>query len=152
MPRKGGRMTAQEHRFVETFAATGDKTYSGHKAGYAFPNQQANNALARPAVQAEVARVQQEKLFSTILPLAVKVHEEILNDKKAPAGARMMAVKLAYDRTLGTDEAGRAKDPHEMTPDELNDAIERLKRMAADRAKPVLEMQANDEAKGSIFE
>lgn len=143
MPRRNGRKTPNERVFAEVYAVTGDREYAGAKAGYAVPASGASQALQRPAVQAEIARIQQEKLFSTVLPLAVQVHTQILLDPKAPAGARVQAVKLAYDRTLGLSEAMGGKEAHEMTAEEIAKAIEQLQRVAADRAKPVIEGEAS---------
>lgn len=148
MPRKDGKLTAGERAISQTYAMTGDKAYTAVKAGLSVRAGTVDKALQRPAVQAEIARVQQERLFNVILPLAIGVHEQILQDPKAPAGARIQAVKLAYDRTLGRDDAFKGKDPHEMTPDELAKAIDELKRAAADKAKPVLDLEANDDEPG----
>lgn len=151
MPTKAGKMTRHEQIFAERFATTGDRRYAAQAAGYAHPDQRAAAAIARPAVIAEIAKIQQEKLFNELLPLAVKVHAEILADPKAPAGARIQAVKLAYDRTLGSQEGGQAKEPHEMTADEIAKTIDELERVAASRAKPIDSAQEvrND---ASIFE
>jgi hypothetical protein len=148
MPRKGGKLTAGERSIAQSYAVTGDKAFAAVKAGLSVRAGTVDKALQRPAVQAEIARIQQEKLFNDVLPLAVAVHEAILRDPKAPAGARVQAVKLAYDRTLGRDEAFKGKDPHEMTPDELAKAIDELKRAAADKARPVLELEVVDDEPG----
>lgn len=156
MPIKGGKMTPQEKAFAASYAETGNSRYAATKAGYSSPDQRASQALQRPAVQAEIARRQQELLFSQVLPLAVQVHLKILADEKAPAGARVQAVKLAYDRTLGLNEAMGGKEAHEMTAEEIAKAIEQLQRVAAERARPVMDLQAEamDEpgTEGSIFE
>lgn len=141
-------MTPQERAFAGAMAATGEPQLAAHKAGYRGSGS-ASLALQRPAVQAEIARLQTERLFNEVLPLAVKVHLQILEDPKTPAGARVQAVKLAYDRTLGTDSAGGGKDPHEMSPDELAKAIAEAKLRAAalehakaDRARPIVDLEA----------
>lgn len=156
MPRKGERWTPQERIFVNNMAMTGDKTYAATRAGYKHPDVKGHAVMARPAIQAEVAKIQQEKLFNEVLPLAVKVHTEILMDPKAPAGARVQAVKLAYDRTLGLSEAMGGKEAHEMTAEEIAKAIDELKRLAADKAKPVIEGELStideEERSSSIFE
>jgi hypothetical protein len=61
-----------------------------------------------------------------------------------------MRATSAHDRTLG--EAGaRSKEPHEMTPEELAEAIATLSRIASERATPVIEIGAEvDDA--SIFD
>lgn len=142
MPNKAGRATPQERVFVERFAATGDKAYAAEKAGYAHPLIAAHKALARPGNQSEIARLQLERLFSVILPLAIEQHESALRDPGTPAGAKAQLIKLAYDRTLGADDKAAEKEPHEMTAEEIDARIAKLRQAAADRAKPVLELEA----------
>ncbi len=60
-----------------------------------------------------------------------------MTDEKAPAGARVQASKVVLDRTLGQQDDGERKEPHEMTPAEIADAIGKLEAMAAERAKPI---------------
>ena len=124
---------------------TDDTAYAGMKAGY-NSHTAAWKATQRPAVQEEIRRIQVERLFQEVLPLAVKVHLAILADDKTPAGARVQAVKLAYDRTLGDPNNAESKQAHEMSPDELAKAIAdaklraaALEHVAADRAKPIIE-------------
>lgn len=146
MPDKKGRMTHQEKAFTEAYAATGQASIAGRMAGYksdASPSQ----LLQRPAIQAEIARIQTERLFNEVLPLAVKVHIDLLQNSATPAGARVQAVKLAYDRTLGTDASASDKQPHEMTADEIAKALAEarlraatLESVKADRAKPVIDV------------
>lgn len=150
MPVKSGRYTAQERVFIEHAAATGDRTYAATKAGYVQPAVKGCVVGNRPAVQAEIARIQQQRLFEECLPLAINRLVSILHSDKAPAGAQVQAARLVLDRTLGTDEAGRVKAPHEMTGDELAKAIEELKRRAADKAKPVID--AEPLPPGDLFE
>ena len=140
------RLTRREANFANHMAASGDPQVSAAQAGYAHPRHSGYEIAKRPDVQAEIRRVQMERLFSEVLPLAVNVHLAILNDDKTPAGARVQAVKLAYDRTLGDANAAENKQAHEMSPDELAKAIAdaklraaALEHVAADRAKPVIE-------------
>lgn len=144
MPYKNGRLTPMERGVAHHMALTGSAEATAVKLGASAGGVRA--AALRPAVQQEIARKHQEMLFQDILPLAVAAHKRILTDPKAPAGAVVQAVKLAYDRTLGSEEAGVGKEPHEMTPEELGEAIATLSRIAADRARPVVTLEANEEA------
>jgi hypothetical protein len=81
-------------------------------------------------------------LFEQVLPLAVQMHLALLADAKTPAGARVQAIKLAYDRTLGLAEGAEHKEPHEMSSDEIAKAIGQLEAVAFARAKPVLELES----------
>jgi len=141
MPRIGGTLTPQEQACAEAFAATGSTTEAGEAANYAHPVFAASRTLARPAVAAEVARIQLERISNEVLPLAVDVHVALLRNPRTPAGALVQAVKLAYDRALGVGAAD-GKEPHEMTADELARALNALKREQSDRAAPIIEHQA----------
>lgn len=154
MPYKNGRLTPAEKVVTKVMAETGSAAYAQRKANISQPAM--SKMLARPAVQAEIARQHNEMLFRDILPLAVAAHKRLLSDPRTPAGATVQAVKLAYDRTLGSEDGARSKEPHEMTPEELAEAIATLSRIASDRAKPVIDVEPStiddeDEPKGSIF-
>ena len=142
MPIKSGGMTPSEKKFSEVFAATGSQKFAGQEAGYKS-SAGASMAMARPAVQAEIVRVQTERLFKELLPLAVEAHIALLRDARTPAGARVKAVRRVYDRTVGGDDKGAGKEAHEMSADELANALEKLKREASDRSKPVIEHEPN---------
>lgn len=135
MPRKDGRLTGPERVVAKALAETGNQAFAAQQADIGRTG--VLKAASRPAVQAEIVRIQQELLFSELLPLAVQVHKELLLSDRTPAGAKVQAVKLAYDRTIGADGAGQAKEPHEMTPEEIAKAIAELERVAFARAKPV---------------
>lgn len=137
MPLRSGKATPNEMAFAAHYASTGDRDYAAAKAGYAHPPSGASRALARPAVQAEIARVQMERLFTEALPAAVTCLVGLIQNDKAPAGARVQAAKVVMDRTLGAQEAMGGREPHEMNGDELARAIEELTRLAAEKAVPV---------------
>lgn len=147
MPLKTGRLTPKERRVAVAMAQTGDQRVAARAAGL-FDASGVSKALQRPAVQEEIRRVQVELLFSQVLPLAVSQHLALLEDPKTPAGAKVQAIKLAYDRTLGTQEGASSKAPHEMTPNEITSALaeSRLRLAAlesakADQARPILEAE-----------
>jgi hypothetical protein len=131
-------------------AVTGDPTYSAAKAGYAHPQPRGSDAMARPQVQAEIVRLQTERLFSEILPLAVQEHKALLTNALTPAGAKVQAIKLAYDQTFGRDAAAAGKDPSEMNGDELASAIDRLYQERANRAKPVVQLEESSPKTGAF--
>lgn len=135
MPLKTGQLTQAEKTVAGVLASTGSPAYARQKAGVSAPGF--HKIINRPAVQAEIARLQTERLFSEALPAAVDCLVSIIRSDKAPAGARVQAAKVVLDRTLGSDEAAKQKDPSEMTPDELAEAIAKLEQVAASRAKVV---------------
>lgn len=130
MPRKDGRLTPQEQRLAVLQAGGVELSEAARRAGYAH-SQSAGQALARPAVAAEVSRLQQERLFNDVLPLAVDVHIAVLTSPHTPAGAKVQAVKLAYDRTLGAQDGPDRKPVEQMTAGELAAEIARLKQREA---------------------
>lgn len=138
MPDKKGRLTPQERKFIEGMVKTGDKVYSATVAGYKSPQIVGHLVAAKPAIKAEIMAAQTAILVEEGLPLAVRVHVELLQDVKTPANAKVQAVKLMYDRTLGTDNQADRREPHEMSSDELAREIDRLKREVSDRAKPAM--------------
>lgn len=152
MPIKGGRLTPHERLFTKHMAATGDKKYSGTQAGLAFPLQSADKMLKRPAVIAEIRRQQEEKLYSELLPASIKCLGEIIGDPKAPAGARVQASKVVLDRTLGANDGGNTKEPHEMTPDEIAEAIAKLEDAAAAQARPIHRNVTIEQPNADVFE
>ena len=141
MPKKGGVHTPQETLFVQAYASHGDVQQAAKDAGFAAPHASGYKALARPAIQSEIIRIQTERLSNELLPLAINAIHNLLVNKATPAGAVVQAAKLVMDRTLGADDKGNSKEPHEMTGDELARQLDRLRKEASDRAKPIIEHQ-----------
>lgn len=150
MPLKNGKLTPRERGFSAVMAATGDGAYAAAKIGARSPHARAHEMLARPAVQAEIVRLQTERLFNEILPLAVQEHKALLTNALTPAGAKVQAIKLAYDQTFGRDAAAAGKDPSEMNGDELASAIDRLYQERANRAKPVVQLEESSPKTGAF--
>lgn len=132
MPDKVGRLSPYEARIAD--ALTGDPRTMDIAARIGQSPANVSRALARPGVQAEIVRLQTERLFREGLPAAVNCLLEITGNPKAPAGARVMAAKVLLDRTLGADGRIDGKEPHEMTGEELAAAIAKLSAVASDRA------------------
>lgn len=155
MPRKNGALTPLEKAFVHYMANTNDQTYAATKAGLAHPRVAGSQLMARPAVKAAVLQEADRILRDELLPLALATHKRLLTDKAVPAGAALGATKLAYDRTLGVDEAKADKEPSEMTYDELTESIERLKREQdnrADQARDVTPEQVSNTDISGVFD
>lgn len=148
MSEKTGVLSRQERLFAKAYAESGNRKEAAEKAGYKGAAMAACRQLAKPHVLAEIARVQQERLAVVVLPLAVNCVQEILTNTKAPAGARIQAAKLVFDRTLGAQDALGGKEPHEMTGSELADAIAKLEAMAASKARPIEDATVVDDTPG----
>lgn len=138
MPLKSGALTPQEKAFIESYVVVCDAQEAAKEAGYAQPRSQGYQVLQRPHIQSEITKIQQERIANTLLPLAVNAIERLLISEKTPAGAVVQAAKLVMDRVLGESGAD-SKEPHEMTGDELANALAKLRQEAANRAKPVIE-------------
>ena len=128
-----------EKAFSNKMASSGDAVYAAEKAGYAHPRQAASKNMQNVDVQNDIRRQSLKKLNEGILPLAVDEHERLLRDKLVPAGAKATLIKLAYDRTLGANDDGSQKEPHEMTSEEIDRRLAALRAEAANRSKPVIE-------------
>jgi hypothetical protein len=136
MPRRNGELTVQEQAFVEAVATTGDPAYALKKAGYKG-DRNAAQVLKREAVQRAIIETQQLRLVNEALPAAVTCILEIIRNPKAPAAARVQAAKLTFDRVLPSHAEAGAKEPHEMTPEELAAAIDKLESIAAGKARAI---------------
>lgn len=143
MPLKDGRLTEQEKRFVQHVVETGNPSYAARQSGYKSRGAVAQT-MSRPAIQQAISEAQIVALHNEILPLAVAAHKRLLSDPKTPSGAVVQAIKLAYDRTLGTQENAGDKEPHEMNAAELANAIQNLERIKSEKARPVIEGSTND--------
>ena len=141
MPKKSGKLTPQERGFAKHYAATGDATLSAKRAGYGTPTSRGSELLARPAVVAEAQRISLARLHNEIVPLAIERHLKMLTDKATAGPALTKAIELAYKYGFNSDNAAPNKQPHEMTGEELAQAIDALKRAASDRARPIIEAE-----------
>lgn len=139
MRRRKGVLTTQERAFAGVMAVTDDPTYAAAAAGYKHPQPRGSDAMRRPAVQAEIRAQQLARLHNDLLPLAINTLETALTDGTVPWGSKMVASKIVLDRVYAPGEAGAGKDASEMSGDELQAAIDRLRREASARAKPIVE-------------
>ncbi len=147
------RLTIKERQFAKHFAATGDATYSAAKAGYAAPQQSGSNNANNEAVIAESRRINARLLATNVLQLAVTRHEALLRDPLTSGPTLVRAIDLAYKYGLKPAEGEQAKEPHEMTAEELARARDRLLGELAARSKPVLDLApAGDKPEPDVFD
>lgn len=134
---------------------TNDATYSATKAGYKNPAIRGWEKSKDPTVMQAVKQVQTARLNNELLPKALDLIAHVLTDVKETTRNRLTAAKIVIDRTIGMGgEAGEDKEPHEMTPAELQARIDRLRREQADRAQPIIEHEPapqQDEPEGGVF-
>lgn len=132
--------TERQEIFVRAFVNTGDSTRAAIDAGYGGdPSEVQWRLLRTPTVvamiSAELARARVEDGI-----LARNALREIAQGSSFPAAARVTAARTLFEYVglLGSrGETGAAKDPSEMSADELRDLIARLDKELGDRAKPV---------------
>lgn len=142
MPIRGGGLTRQERIVSERFAATGDKAYAMQKAGYSMPETNAGRVFNRPAVQESIKRQQLARLNNELLPLALDTIETILRNPKASDSNKLTATSQVLKHTAGAAGEGEgAKEPHEMSAEELQHRIDALRREAAERARPIIDAE-----------
>jgi phage terminase small subunit len=150
MPLKDGSLTAREAAFAGYMAATGDATYSAAKAGYPSPQvagwQKANN----PAMMETVRKAQTTRLTNDLLPKSLDLLETLLTDTTRADRVRLAAAQTVMKYSLGARDGGEEKEPHEMTPAELQARIDTLRRTLADKAKPVIEGEVA-KPEGDVF-
>ena len=154
MPLKSGKLTAKERVYRDAVIASGDPVYAAKEAKFAHPHVAASKLQANPAVQAAIKVKEQERLTNVLLPLATDRVEKILRDEKENSRVVLQAAKMVWDRTLGENDGDKGKEPHEMTADELQERIARLRdqqRAIAEDAKDVTPKAEHDENKDGAF-
>lgn len=153
MPKVNGRFTEQERKFIEVVAVTGDAKIAAKEAGYRNASSPCRKMMS-PAVLAEITRVQTEKLVTDLAPIALATLQDVMTSKTAPAAARVQAAKVVLDKGgVGVRAAdSEGKEPHEMSGDELAQAIQRLTAEVTERKRPTIEAVATPVPEGSIFD
>ncbi len=129
------RLTRGQRAFITAYLDHGDIAKAEKQASIA--PRYGYEVLARPDVQAEMARRQLARVTSELLPKALDTLAEIMRNTKAPAAARVQAAKIVVDRALPALESGNGKDMSDMSPTELAQIVAGLERELAGRAKDV---------------
>lgn len=142
MPIKGGRRTDKEALFIGHLASSGDPTYAAAKAGYSQPATDGWKKTHNPAIVEAVRKAQTARLNNDLLPKSLDLLEMLITDGKRADRVRLAAAQTVLKYSLGQAEGADAKEPHEMTPAELQARIDTLRRAMADKAKPVIEGKA----------
>ncbi|MEF2549276.1 hypothetical protein VQ045_19170 [Aurantimonas sp. E1-2-R+4] len=145
MPDKTGRFSRRETMFTERFAATGDAVYAAEKAGYSSPRQAASQNANNPAIAAECRRLVADQLATETLPAASRRHLALLNDETVTGQVLIRAIDLAYRYGLASPDGAEGKELHEMTGEELQRALHRLRQEASERSRLVIEHASGDE-------
>lgn len=151
MPLKDGSLTKYEQAFCIAFAELGDREAARLRAGISVAS--AYQMLQRPELQREIAAQQQALIATDLFIHSVSAAREIVTNPKSPAAARVSIIKLVWDRMAPTGaDAARALEPHEMSAEQLSEAINRLNQIVAgavDVTPRTLELEA---VKPAIFD
>lgn len=150
MPLKNGNLTPKERKFLQAYAETQNRDFAERKAGYA-PGL-GWQVLSREDVQREIVARQVAILTNEALPAAVATILEIMRNPKAPAAARVQAAKLTFDRVLPSQADAGGKEPHEMSPEELAAAIDKLESIAAGKARMVEAPGPGQDPQAEVFD
>lgn len=142
MPLKDGSLTPQEAMFTGYMAQTGDARYSAARAGYSKPEIDGWKKASNPALIPHVRKAQLARLNNDLLPKSLDLLEHVLMDDKESTRNRITAAQTVLKYSLGQSEGAESKEPHEMTPAELQARIDALRRAMADKARPVIEGEA----------
>lgn len=155
MPLKGGRLTPQELRLAAAHAGGVEISEAARRAGYSHV-QSAHNALRRPEVAAEVARVQRERLTREGLPLAVDALISIVSNDKQPGNTRVRAAQVILENTRQEDDKSAA-NVAELLPEALAAELARLREQEASLRQAidvqVVEIKPSEvEPAGGVFD
>lgn len=150
MPLKSGRLTPQERTFVDHMARFNDRTEAARLAGYRQPSSRGGDLMRRPAVVAEVQERVTHRLRTEGYEVGVGTLIEIASDSAAPKAPRVMAAKALVELSGGLEQGGQAKDLHEMSRAELQQAAEDAKRYLAELEAPMIEGEVVSE--GGVFD
>lgn len=147
-------LTIGEHRFASAVARGIDPVDAAQSAGYGGdPALVAYTLLGRSRVREALKIRALRHVYGSLLPKALRAHEQILDDMAATPSARIAAVRLVYDMSgmsgeaADKDTAESGKPVSEWTSDELTEALER-----AQSALGVLEYRALDVTPGKTEE
>lgn len=151
MPLKSGRKTAQEAAFIGFAALSGDPVYAAQRAGYAHPSARAFDKMGSPVIAEAVRKAQIARLNNDLLPKSLDLLERVILDDTEATRNRITAAQTVLKYSLGGKDGADDKDPHEMTPAELQARIDTLRRAAADKARPVIEGQAIEGPDPDVF-
>ena len=134
MPHINGEFTKGELAFLDHYAVHQDRAKAEKHAGLAPRVGYA--ILNRPAVQAELQRRLRVELVDLGALAVAKIRHNLTSDK-VPAAVGQKAAEFVIQELKAAGELGAVKDLHELTADELAQAIAVLDARKAELAAPV---------------
>lgn len=126
--------TKGQEAFLTAYIEHNDRAKAEKEAGLAPRTGYA--ILSNPAVQAEYQRRMRAELMD-LGSLAVAKFRHHLTSDKVPASVGQRAAEFVYQELKAAGETGAMKELHELTSDELAQAITRLDNRKAEFAAPV---------------
>lgn len=142
MPLKNGHMTPKERIWVDYFARTGDATYSATKAGYSSPQPRGAQNMQNDVLMHESRKLSQHIIATVAVPKAINRLIGALDDEKTTGTALNALIATTLKFGLAATDGSVAKDPSEMTPEELEKARGQLMAELAARANPPVTIDA----------
>ena len=120
------------------------------RAGYANDTS-GSRALARPAVAAEVARIQRARIDNELLPLAVDLLKTVLQDDDAAYRDRIRAAEIVVKHATPAADSAVGKELHEMSMAEIERELQRIKAERARLTATDLEL-VEEQPQGGVFD
>lgn len=147
MPLKNGRLTARERQIARAAAANGENlALTAHETGSSVSGTW--QALQRPAVRDLMRREVMQRLAEGAR-IAVETLIRIASDPEAAGGHQIRASEVILKHALKAEDGINEANLADMTPDQMADAIQRLRQKLADQAKPVIDQEPSP---GGLFE
>lgn len=136
--------------FVQGIVINGlNQTEAARQAGYASPCIAATRLMRIPAILEAIRTARMALVESESAGIAISTLNEVMKDKNAPASARVSAAKAVL-KIGGYEESGKLKgrNPHakkdlsDMTPAELREALDDMKKQLDDAGDVVDDIAA----------
>lgn len=137
------RLTEKQTTFIEGVAAGEGILTAATKAGYAWPGEAKRYLLSQPHMLTAVEQAVRGRLRGELGPEAFGVLVEIMRDKKVSPRVRADCAKTITSLAgyippkAEAPESQEARDPHEMSDDELLAAIDKAEAELGSRARRV---------------
>lgn len=151
--RDNNGLTPAQQDFAEAFARLGDAKKAAREAG--IQERGGYRMLQLPHVAAYVEQAQRAYMTELNGIALGWARTALLSDNTSDSIKRQIASEVwKYNYGAAAPDV-RAKEPHEMTADELASMIDKLRSAAAERAKPVPAADAiidQDPAPGGVFD
>lgn len=135
---KHNQLTEKEIAISRAYARLGSPTAVANELQ--VNRQTVYDTIKRPHV-AEAIVIARSTLAGELLPLAIdsvkRSLQRHLNGDPEAAALIADARRHVFEHALPKQEGDQAKEPHEMTAEEIADAIQRLEREASERARSI---------------